>query len=59
MGEKIRILLIEDNPGDVRLIKEILSPAKGGFEITAAEKLGDGLKLLSEKSFDLLLLDLG
>ncbi|MDX6712852.1 MAG: hypothetical protein QOH96_3868, partial [Blastocatellia bacterium] len=26
--EKLRVLLIEDNPGDVRLIKEMLVEAK-------------------------------
>ncbi len=33
-GEKIRILLIEDNPGDARLIRELLSRRRGGFILT-------------------------
>jgi len=28
-GEKIRILLIEDNPGDARLIRELLAEVDG------------------------------
>ena len=55
----IRILLVEDNPGDVRLIKEYLSEVKGApFEIEVAEKLSDSLNVLSDRKFDLILLDL-
>ncbi|HSE83342.1 MAG TPA: response regulator [Thermodesulfobacteriota bacterium] len=57
--EAIRILLIEDNPGDVRLIRELLSEAKGiRFKMESAGSLTKGLKLLAEKEFDMVLLDL-
>lgn len=60
MNTHIKILLIEDNPGDVRMIREMLSDIKGGrFHTESTEKLSRGLKRLSEVTFDALLLDLG
>jgi len=53
------ILLVEDNPGDVRLIQEFLCDAKMiSFQVEVAERLSDGLKALSEGRFDVVLLDL-
>ncbi|MGA1870510.1 MAG: PAS domain S-box protein [bacterium] len=55
----IKILLIEDNPGDARLIREILSQAHDVvFDITWATYLDKGLGHLSSESFDGILLDL-
>ncbi len=54
----IKILLIEDNPGDARLVQEILKEVRGNFTITVAEKLGPGMKLLLSQDFDVVLLDL-
>ena len=51
-------LLIEDNPGDARLIREMLSEAGGEFVVTAVDHLAAGLKELHEKPTDVLLLDL-
>ncbi len=49
----IRILLVEDNPGDVRLIKEYLSEAQEApFEIEVAERLSDGLNVLQDRRFN-------
>jgi len=57
--DPIKVLLIEDNPGDARLIQELLSESKGAsFEIKVAERLSDGLEALLEKQFDIVLLDL-
>lgn len=55
----MKILLIEDNPGDARLIKETLRGAPGKFSIQVAERLADGLKALLCENFDVILLDLG
>ncbi|HSD57301.1 MAG TPA: response regulator, partial [Methanotrichaceae archaeon] len=55
----IRILLIEDNPGDARLIKEYLGEMtdKGStFELDSVDRLSEGLKRLDGK--DAVLLDL-
>jgi PAS domain S-box-containing protein len=55
----IRILLIEDNPGDVRLLREHLAEAGvGRFELTHVDRLSAGLERLVETSFDVVLLDL-
>jgi signal transduction histidine kinase len=55
-----RALLIEDNPGDARLIQETLRQIPGRpFEADAVSTLADGLERLARESFDLLLLDLG
>lgn len=56
----LRILLIEDNPGDVRLIKEMLSESKlVKFDVETADRLSSGLKLIANNRFDVILLDLG
>ena len=55
----IKVLLIEDNPQDLRLIKEMLSEVNNpSFELIGADRLEDGLKLLLNDDFDILLLDL-
>jgi two-component system sensor histidine kinase UhpB len=55
----MRILLIEDNPGDVRLLREHLAEAGAGrFELTHVDRLSAGLERLVETSFDVVLLDL-
>ncbi|MFQ5828607.1 MAG: response regulator [Candidatus Methylomirabilia bacterium] len=55
----IRVLLVEDNPGDVRLLREML-PAGGEeqVELTHVETLGEALGRLQEAHFDVVLLDL-
>ena len=55
----MRILLIEDNPGDARLIKEMLADAAGQvFTIERVSRLAEGLERLGRGDFDLVLLDL-
>jgi len=58
--ENIRILLIEDNPGDARLIREMLNEGFAGrFSLQVADRLAAGLACLAEaENFDLVLLDL-
>ena len=56
----MKILLVEDNPGDARLLQEMLKEADAAhYELTWADLLDKALKLLDEKPFDLVLLDLG
>ncbi|MFK7923139.1 MAG: response regulator [Bacteroidia bacterium] len=53
------ILLIEDNPGDVRLIQEYLKDAGlGGFKLHHEETLANGRKVLYQENIDIILLDL-
>jgi len=55
----IRVLLVEDNPGDVRLIQELLLEAKGGrFETAVATRLSEAMERLAGDNFQLILLDL-
>ena len=55
----VRVLLVEDNPGDARLIQEFLSDAKvTSFQIEVVERLSDSLEALSCRRFDVVLLDL-
>ncbi len=54
-----RILLIEDNPGDARLIREYLSEVKNSkFKLEIATKLQDGINILANQEMDTILLDL-
>ncbi|MEW5743942.1 MAG: EAL domain-containing protein [Nitrospirota bacterium] len=58
--EHLRIVLIEDNPGDARLIRELLSESRTtAFETVSAGSLAAGMDLLAGGEFDLVLLDLG
>jgi PAS domain S-box-containing protein len=57
--QKINILLVEDNPGDARLLdvylKETFSTA---FALITTDTLTKGLALLDENRFDIVILDL-
>jgi len=56
--EKITILIIEDNPGDVRLIKEVLAESNGEvYNFKYADSLSGGLKKISKNTVDIVLLD--
>lgn len=60
IDRKIKVLMIEDNPGDVRLIKEMLGEATGAqFNLECVDRLKTGLKRLTEGGIDLVFLDLG
>ena len=56
----VRLLLIEDNPGDARRVEILLSEASSSvdFEVVRAERLGEALELLEHTGFDAILLDL-
>ena len=57
--EKVKVLLFEDNPGDVLLIREMFKEEVASrLELTQVARLADGIKLLSEQGFDAVLLDL-
>lgn len=59
MTGPIRLLLVEDNPGDARLIRESLREAASlDFTLTHAERLSEALQRLEEAPADLVLLDL-
>ncbi len=62
--KRVKVLLIEDNPGDMRLIRELLGDFQQSnkdnpsFEIVWADNLHKGLELLASENIDTLLLDL-
>jgi two-component system sensor histidine kinase UhpB len=59
MVEPINILLIEDNPGDVRLVQEIFKNVKDlQFNIFVVNRLSEGLKQIVTKTIHVILLDL-
>ncbi len=59
-AEKINILLVDDDPGDCRLVKLALakSPQPMEFAIETAGTLAEALRRLDSRKFDMVLLDL-
>ncbi|GMW01193.1 MAG: hypothetical protein AMXMBFR84_23300 [Candidatus Hydrogenedentota bacterium] len=56
----IGVLLIEDNPGDARLIRELLiEEDRHKFLVTSENRLSAAFDRLSESPFEVVLLDLG
>ena len=57
--EGIRILLVEDNPGDARLFLELVRETGAGrLKLEHVERLDAALEKLSREQFDIVLLDL-
>ncbi|MFQ6122840.1 MAG: ATP-binding protein [Dehalococcoidales bacterium] len=57
--KRTKILLIEDNPGDARLIQEMLAEVEPSrFELEWADRLSAGIKRLEQGDIDVILLDL-
>jgi PAS domain S-box-containing protein len=56
----MKTLLIEDNPGDVLLLRNALEADQlSVFELTAVETLAGGLHQIQQAVFDIVLVDLG
>lgn len=57
--KKVKVLLIEDNPDHVLLIKEKCNAiSKGIIDICEADNIKEGLNIISNKQIELVLLDL-
>ncbi len=57
--DRIRVLVVEDSPSDVRLLCESLQGyPHQQFDIECAERLDEAVALLSQRAFDVILLDL-
>ncbi len=55
----IRVLLVEDNPGDARLFTELLRDTGAGqWKLVHVDRLSAALSRLSREPFDVMLLDL-
>ncbi|MEA5516891.1 response regulator [Nodularia sp. UHCC 0506] len=58
-GKSIKVLLVEDNPGDVFLLQELLQEVTTAkVELQPAEQLFEALNFIARDSFDVILLDL-
>lgn len=59
MTDQLEVLLIEDNPADARLVREMLGEAgPGRITVTHTEKLHEAVALLRHSGFNAILLDL-
>ena len=59
MAENISILLIEDNPDDSDLFREVLSDVENEtFNLTSVTRLNDGMAHLEKEAVDIVFLDL-
>jgi PAS domain S-box-containing protein len=60
MTRTVSVLLIEDNPGDARLVSAALAESPAGlFRLVRADRLSAALPLLAEGRVDVVLLDPG
>ncbi len=60
MNDSLNVLLIEDNPGDARLIRELLAEEKGNsLCLEHVDRLSAGIERLTSGKVDVVLLDLG
>src|SRR3984885_10187464 len=56
----LQVLLVEDNSGDARLLREMFSEEEtGSFELTHVLHLSEALRLLEKGGVDIVLLDMG
>lgn len=59
MKRRVKVLLVEDNPSDARLIQESLAEASDdSFDLETMDTLASGLKRLNSGGIDAMLLDL-
>lgn len=57
-GKPIKIIQVEDNPADARIVREMLVDEGIAFEMTDAGSLAEAVERLAEDGFDVALLDL-
>lgn len=55
----LNILLVEDNPGDVFIIKDLIKSTGTRFSIRHSSLLAEAIQLSGQQDFDVILLDLG
>jgi diguanylate cyclase (GGDEF)-like protein len=58
MKRPLKVLVIEDNPADARLIELALSAGANGFEVEHADRVAAGIERLAVGGIDLVMLDL-
>lgn len=55
----INVLIVEDNPGDVMILRELMRASAISFSLFSASTLREAVDTLGSGSFDIILLDLG
>jgi len=59
-AEKLRVLLVEDNPGDARLVQKLLQGIDGlSAQVETATTLADALTFVKESQVEVVLADPG
>jgi signal transduction histidine kinase len=59
-GKSLQVLLVEDNAGDARLLREMFSAERpDSFEFTHVLRMGEALVQLAKGDVDIVLLDMG
>lgn len=59
ISRPVEVLLVENNPGDVRLFKRNLSGAgEDQFDLTCVRKLSETIKCLDREHYDIVMMDL-
>jgi two-component system, sensor histidine kinase and response regulator len=58
-GYVLKILIVEDNPGDVAIIREFLKLSGISFNLTHTSNVSQTLAIKNKNDFDIVLLDLG
>lgn len=59
-AKTIRVLLVEDNPTDILLMREAcMDVADASFDVVSVERLADACDVLRQQHIDIVLLDLG
>ena len=59
MGNKIQILLIEDDMVDVKIFQRTIKAEGDSFELIIANTLGKAIEILNEQAVDLIIVDPG
>jgi PAS domain S-box-containing protein len=59
IDRRLAVLVIDDNPADVHLLREMVGAGGLGFEIHSADRLSKGIERLAAGGIDVVLLDLG
>lgn len=58
MSEPLRVLLVEDNPGDARLVSMMIAESSGALELATVDRASAALTHLDAQAVDVMLLDL-
>src|ERR1700736_4929713 len=59
-GKALQVLLVEDNAGDARLLREMFSKEKAdSFQLTHLLRMSDAETVLAKGGVDIVLLDMG